>query len=102
LEAGSAVSGHRRRETIDSVRSSFIALSSSWAGRARIVPSLIILVITSSPNSVRTTVGVQSLSTPIPPVAMSACSAAKSGHCLQPLPRPLVALLEVDLVVRAV
>ena len=32
--AGSASFGQRRRDTIDSVRSSFIATSSSWAGRA--------------------------------------------------------------------
>ena len=82
--AGSAPASHRLRLTIDSVRNSFIATSSSWAGRAMIVPSSIIRVMTSSPSSVRTMVRVQSLSLPIPPVEMSACSAAKSGQCLQP------------------
>ena len=82
--AGSASFGHRRRDTIDRVRSSFIATSSSWAGRASIVPSLIIRLMTSSPSSVRTIVSVQALSLPMPPVEMSACSAAKSGQRLHP------------------
>ena len=82
--AGSASFGQRRRETIDNVRSSFIATSSSCAGRASIVPSSIIRLMTSSPSSVRTIVSVQALSLPMPPVEMSACSAAKSGQCLQP------------------
>ena len=34
--------------------------------------------------SVRTMVSVQSLKAPMPPVEMSACSAAKSGHEVQP------------------
>jgi hypothetical protein len=38
----------------------------------------------SRPASVRTRVRVQSLKAPIPPVEMSACSAAKSGQVLQP------------------
>ncbi len=38
----------------------------------------------SRPASVRTRVSVQSLNAPMPPVEMSACSAAKSGHSLQP------------------
>ena len=38
----------------------------------------------SRPRSVRTMVSVQSLKAPMPPVEMSACSAAKSGHILQP------------------
>ena len=38
----------------------------------------------SRPRSVRTMVSVQSLYLPMPPVEMSACSAAKSGQCLQP------------------
>ena len=82
--AGSASAGQRRRDTIDNVRSSFIATSSSCAGLATIVPSAIIRLTTSSPSSVRTMVNVQSLSLPMPPRATSACSAAKSGHRLQP------------------
>ncbi len=38
----------------------------------------------SRPRSVRTMVSVQSLNLPMPPVEMSACSAAKSGQALQP------------------
>ena len=38
----------------------------------------------SRPRSVRTMVSVQSLNLPMPPVEMSACSAAKSGQDLQP------------------
>ena len=38
----------------------------------------------SRPSSVRTMVSVQSLYLPMPPVEMSACSAAKSGQWLQP------------------
>ena len=83
--AGSAVVGQRRRETMERVRRSFIAFSSSWAGRVMMVPSVIMRVITSSPSSVRTMVNVQSLSSPMPPVEMSACSAAKSGQDLQPV-----------------
>ena len=40
--------------------------------------------MSSRPTSVRTMVSVQSLNAPMPPVEMSACSAAKSGHILQP------------------
>ena len=40
--AASASSGQRRRLTMESVRRSFIAFSSSCAGRARMVPSAII------------------------------------------------------------
>ena len=43
-----------------------------------------ILTMISRPMSVRTMVSVQSLKAPMPPVEMSACSAAKSGHSLQP------------------
>ena len=57
--------------------------------------------MTSRPASVRTRVSVQSLNAPMPPVEMSACSAAKSGHILQPS-RVNAALLERDLVVVAV
>ena len=49
-----------------------------------IEPSAIMRLITSSPSSVRTTVSVQSLSSPIPPVDTSACSAAKSGQVRHP------------------
>ena len=40
--------------------------------------------ITARPSSVRTMVSVQSDSSPIPPVEMSACSAAKSGQRWHP------------------
>ncbi|NCV96604.1 MAG: 4Fe-4S dicluster domain-containing protein [Acidimicrobiia bacterium] len=80
----SANSGQRRRLTMLSVRSSFIAVASVSAGRAMTVPSAIMRFITSSPSSVRTTQSVQALSSPMPPVEMSACSAEKSGHILQP------------------
>ena len=82
--ARSAPSGQRRRLTIDSSRSRRIAVSSVCAGFARIEPSAIIRSMTSSPSSVRTMVSVQSLSSPMPPVATSECSAAKSGQVLQP------------------
>ena len=49
-----------------------------------IEPSSSILTMISRPRSVRTMVSVQSLNSPIPPVEMSACSAAKSGQVLQP------------------
>ena len=49
-----------------------------------IEPSAIIRWMISRPRSVRTMVRVQSLSLPMPPVEMSACSAAKSGQWLQP------------------
>ena len=78
------MAGQRRRLTIDRVRSSFIATSSSSAGLASMTPALISRTITSRPRSVRTTHNVQSLSLPMPPVEMSACSAEKSGHSLQP------------------
>ena len=47
-------------------------------------PAEIIRPRISRPRSVRTSTSVQSLSSPMPPVDMSACSAAKSGHILQP------------------
>ena len=82
--AASASFGQRRRLTIESRRSRRIAVSSVCAGRAINEPSAIIRSMTSSPNSVRTMVSVQSLSSPMPPVATSECSAAKSGQLLQP------------------
>jgi hypothetical protein len=82
--AGSASLFQRRRLTIDSIRSSFMAFWSVSAGRASTDPSAIIRRMTSSPSSVRTTHNVQSLSSPMPPVEMSACSAAKSGQWLHP------------------
>ncbi len=47
-------------------------------------PSAIMRLMISRPRSVRTMVSVQSLCSPIPPVEMSACSAAKSGQWTQP------------------
>ncbi len=82
--AATAVSGQRRRDTIDSLRSKAMAPGSSSPGRVSITWSAIIPSMTSRPASVRTRVRVQSLKAPIPPVAMSACSAAKSGQVLHP------------------
>ena len=69
----------------------------SRSSRRASMPSM-----SSRPMSVRTIVSVQSLNAPMPPVEMSACSAAKSGHMLAALARPRVALLERHLVVVAV
>ena len=64
--------------------SSAIASGSSSPGRTWITPSASMRSMSSRPASVRTIVSVQSLNLPMPPVEMSACSAAKSGHILQP------------------
>jgi hypothetical protein len=81
---GTAVSGQRLRDLIDSLCISSIAPGSSSPGRDRIAPEAIIRWMISRPSSVRTIVSVQSLYLPMPPVEMSACSAAKSGQWLQP------------------
>ena len=63
---------------------SAMAPGSESPGRPSITPSCSIRTMISRPSSVRTTVRVQSLALPMPPVEMSACSAAKSGQCRQP------------------
>ena len=77
-------SGQRRRLTRASLRSSSNAPGSSSPGRVSTTPSATMPARISRPWSVRTMVRVQSLKAPMPPVEMSACSAAKSGHDLQP------------------
>ena len=99
--ASIANSGQRFRLRAESLCINAIAPGSSSPGRTSITPSRCIAAISSRPTSVRTIVSVQSLNAPIPPVEMSACSAAKSGHILQPS-RPRVAFLQRHLVVRAV
>ena len=61
-----------------------IAPGSSSPGRTSTAPSATIDEKSSWPRAVRSTVSVQSLKAPMPPVEMSACSAAKSGHDRQP------------------
>ncbi len=61
-----------------------MASGSLSPGRLMMTPSASIPLMISRPRSVRTIVKVQSLSLPMPPVEMSACSAAKSGQVLQP------------------
>ncbi len=81
---GTAVSGHRRRLTLASFRNRAMAPGSSSPGRVSTAPSAIMPSSSSRPRSVRTMVSVQSLNSPMPPVEMSACSAAKSGQLVQP------------------
>ena len=68
----------------DSRERSGTIVGSSVTGRISSAPAARIAETISAPRSVRTMVSVQSLSTPMPPAEMSACSAAKSGHCRQP------------------
>lgn len=75
-----ASSGQRLRLILERRSMSAMAAGSSSAGFTSMTPAFAMRVITSRPSSVRTTVKVQSLNLPIPPVEMSACSAAKSGH----------------------
>src|SRR4051812_22297858 len=82
--SATANSGQRLRERRESLCISAIASGSSSPGRTSIAPSASIRSMSSRPASVRTIVSVQSLNLPMPPVEMSACSAAKSGHILQP------------------
>ena len=81
---GTAVSGQRLRLTRASRWSRATAAGSSSPGRVSTAPSAIIPPSSSRPLSVRTMVSVQSWNDPIPPVEMSACSAAKSGHEVHP------------------
>ena len=79
------VCGHRRRLTTESLRMSSMAPGSSSPGRASMTPASSISMMSLRPASVRTMVSVQFSNAPMPPVEMSACSAAKSGHVIQPL-----------------
>ncbi len=88
--------GQRRRLTRLSLSRSATAPGSSSIGRVSTTPAASMASKTSSPFSVRTKVRVQSLKAPIPPVDMSACSAAKSGQVCS-LPGPAVRLLQREL-----
>ena len=81
---GTAVAGQRLRLTRLSLRRRAMAPGSSSAGRTSTASAATIESNSSRPRSVRMIVRVQSLNAPIPPVEMSACSAAKSGQALQP------------------
>ena len=72
------------RETVESLPIRARAPGSSSPGRTSRAPAATISSIISWPRSLRITVRVQSLNSPMPPVEMSACSAAKSGHDLHP------------------
>src|SRR5262245_48908617 len=82
--SGTAVAGQRSRLFAASLFIRAMAPGSSSPGRAMTDPSAIMRFMISRPRSVRTMVSVQSLSLPMPPVEMSACSAAKSGQWVQP------------------
>jgi hypothetical protein len=79
------VSGQRLRETdrqsVQQRHRAGVVVARSGLDQTR---SFIAPFISSRPWSVRTMTSVQSPKAPMPPVEMSACSAAKSGHCLQP------------------
>ena len=80
-----ACSGQRLRLRRDRRVISLMASgSSSSAGRVMMRPAATMRSMIALPSSVRTTVRVQSANCPMPPVEMSACSAAKSGHWVQP------------------
>ena len=81
---GTAVAGQRFRLIRLSLLSSVTAPGSSSMGRVSITPAASISANSSSPRSVRTRVSVQSPNAPMPPVEMSACSAAKSGQLVHP------------------
>ena len=81
---GTAVAGQRLRLMRLSLLSRETAPGSSSMGRVSITPAASMASRSSSPFSVRTRVRVQSPKAPMPPVEMSACSAAKSGQLVQP------------------
>ncbi len=81
---GTAVAGHRLRLIRLSLLSSVTAPGSSSMGRVSITPAASMSLNSSSPFSVRSSVRVQSPKAPMPPVEMSACSAAKSGQLVHP------------------
>ena len=81
---GTAVAGQRFRLTRLNRLSRVTAPGSSSMGRVSMTPRRLHGVESSSPRSVRRSVSVQSPKAPMPPVEMSACSAAKSGQLVQP------------------
>ena len=81
---GTAVAGQRFRLTRLSLLRRVTAPGSSSMGRVSITPAASMSLKSSSPFSVRSRVRVQSPKAPMPPVEMSACSAAKSGQLVQP------------------
>ena len=81
---GTAVAGQRFRLTRLSLLRRVTAPGSSSIGRVSITPAASMSLNSSSPFSVRRRVSVQSPKAPMPPVEMSACSAAKSGQLVQP------------------
>src|ERR1019366_5612621 len=81
---GTAVAGQRLRLTLLNRLSKVSAPGSSSEGRVSITPPASMALNNSSPRSVRMSVSVQSPKAPMPPVEISACSAAKSGQLVQP------------------